>query len=265
MADLVNLRDIGGRAGRDGRTVRGGVVYRSCSLDRMDPGDSRLAALGLKTVVDLRSAVELDGAACIPQGASREWIPLVANEDVAASLPSTDRPSELLAAVVRSTESPRVSKRAVRLALAMHTSDTQLRINVESLVYMREPLRRLFSLLGDERRLPLLYHCLAGKDRTGVVTAVLLSLLGVSHDDIVADYCATNRTFAEGELAKYLARHGVERTADHDELLPVFGVPATGLDRLLSALHGDSAEAVLVDRVGLPKKTMERVIETLLD
>lgn len=52
--------------------------------------------------------------------------------------------------------------------------------------------RRLFELLGDERSYPVLFHCAAGKDRTGVVAALLLAVLGVSQEEILADYLLTN-------------------------------------------------------------------------
>lgn len=158
----LNFRDVGGYPTSDGRTVRWRQVFRSDALHhltRQDVAHLR-EAIGLGTVIDLRSTAELRSEGRGP----------LAQEPVAFHhLPLYDGQE------VRSSA----------------TTDMTLMDRYFLLAeFAKQPIARVISTLAASEA-PAVYHCAAGKDRTGVVSAVLLGVLGVPEAVIVADYAAT--------------------------------------------------------------------------
>ena len=156
-----NARDVGGYRTADGHTIRMGQVFRTNALDKLTPSD--LAALqqrGVASVDDFRTVVERAMSPDrIPAGAVSNWFDVIGTNP--ANLPALlDMPSMYTLMV-----SDPGAGRAFHDALAniAHTDGA------------------------------VLYHCSAGKDRTGWMTAVLLTLLGVSREDVNADYMLSNQ------------------------------------------------------------------------
>lgn len=157
--DLVfNLRDLGGYPTVDGRTTRWGRVFRGDGLHRLAAADC--ASLGLVTVLDLRTEREIDERGRLDVDGidwhhlpvlQATWDPDWATPDVSAERFLADRYLTML------------GEGAEALGRALH-------------------------VLADPERVPAAFHCAAGKDRTGVLAALLLSLLGVDDDTIAADY-----------------------------------------------------------------------------
>ncbi|MCA3279821.1 MAG: tyrosine-protein phosphatase [Roseomonas sp.] len=167
-----NLRDLGGWRGHQGRALRHGVLYRSDALHRLTDQDLlTLEATGLSTVCDLRGRHEAAAAPSrLPPGAKA--VPLPIEPRIGASL------LDLLAN-----------------GAATRAETTRL-LGIAYLNYATEQLpvyRRLVDLILEDDRRPLLFHCSAGKDRTGLGAALILTALGVTRDDILADYVATDR------------------------------------------------------------------------
>lgn len=158
----LNFRDVGGYPTDDGRTVRWRQVFRSDALHhltRQDVAHLR-GAIGLGTVIDLRSTAELTSEGRGP----------LAQETVAFHhLPLYDGQA------VRSTASADMTLTDRYFLLAE---------------FAKQPIARVLTTLAASDA-PAVYHCAAGKDRTGVISAVLLGLLGVPEAVIVADYAAT--------------------------------------------------------------------------
>jgi protein-tyrosine phosphatase len=155
-----NFRDLGGYQGAGGRRVRWRRVYRADAPHALTgPDEHALAQLGLHTVIDLRTATE--GTAryvdVLPAAAHYE-VPML---DV---VPSGDE----LAAWI---EPAFVSARYLEM----------LEAGADAVV-------EVLAILTDPSAAPALFHCSAGKDRTGILAAVVLSLLGVADEVIVADY-----------------------------------------------------------------------------
>lgn len=174
-----NIRDVGGlRAGE--RTVRSGVLLRSDHLDDATTDDIALLAgdLGLRGVIDLRVGFE------DPQPPS--WDP---HRVEVLALPlfdlsgTTDRPA---------FRGDQAQSYAAMLELASAS---------------------LVAILGfvAEADGPVVIHCAAGKDRTGISVAFLLALAGVDEADIVADYLATDERLhlVRAQLAKKPAYDGM--------------------------------------------------------
>ncbi|MFI5718608.1 tyrosine-protein phosphatase [Nocardia sp. NPDC051750] len=162
----VNARDLGGLRTDDGRTVRRLRVIRSDSLHELRDDDISflLDRCGLATVVDLRAADEIrvDGRGVLPD-------------------------------TVRAYRHVHVTGGSrLRLDLAQVTAeDTMFAHYLGYLEHSSAAIVEVLGLLAEPEDLPALVHCAAGKDRTGVVIALLLGVLGVRADEIVADYAAS--------------------------------------------------------------------------
>jgi protein-tyrosine phosphatase len=158
-----NFRDLGGYLGEDGRRIRWRALFRSDALYRLTPADmTQLVGLRLRTVIDLRTQAELDTLGRI------SW----PNEDLAFHhlplmdvLPPQDTYSQDWVDPARVAEQ----------YLAMLTSGS-------------EAVTSAIDVLCDPASYPLVYHCYVGKDRTGILSAVVLAALGVDKDDIATDY-----------------------------------------------------------------------------
>ncbi|MBD0860343.1 tyrosine-protein phosphatase [Gordonia sp. zg691] len=178
-----NLRDIGGYRTTDGLTVARGRILRAEAL--VMPGGSETYAiydqtaaehyerLGLRTVVDLRAANEM-------RRAPTAW----------ATVCRADLVEIPIAEGGEGTDT-----NYMRLLLSgdmpFFGVDDMARFYVGLVERRAEELGKAVRLLSDSRRLPVLVHCAAGKDRTGVLIALVLSALGVPEDQVVADFAMT--------------------------------------------------------------------------
>jgi protein-tyrosine phosphatase len=167
-----NFRDLGGHPAADSRRVRAGRIFRSSHLAEVPP-ESPISRLELRTLVTLQSRVEVKHMGA-PVPASRRGVRW-------EHIPMGDEWFNDQGYTRIVTEPGRE-----HLALVMH---------------FRHDWRRFFKLLAERDVYPLLFHCSAGRDRTGVGAAMLLSMLGVERDRIVADFLESNVVFAKLPLA----------------------------------------------------------------
>ena len=167
-----NFRDLGGHPAADSRRVRAGRIFRSSHLAEVPP-ESPISRLELRTLVTLQSRVEVKHMGA-PLPASRRGVRW-------EHIPMGDEWFNDQGYTRIVTEPGRE-----HLALVMH---------------FRHDWRRFFKLLAERDVYPLLFHCSAGRDRTGVGAAMLLSMLGVERDRIVADFLESNVVFAKIPLA----------------------------------------------------------------
>lgn len=166
LEGCYNFRDLGVYSTADGRSLRGGQVFRADGLQHLTEADIAhlREVLGLGVVIDLRSDGEVaaDGRGRIADEALElHHVPLFA-------------------------ETARQS-RSVRDFMA-----NMGEVYFFMLSAAREPISRVVRLLAESER-PAVFHCAAGKDRTGVVSALLLSLLGVPDETIVMDYALSRK------------------------------------------------------------------------
>lgn len=167
-----NLRDLGGYRTATGQRVRFGILYRSATLATLTDRDvAAVAALGLRTIVDLRGEREAAARPSrLPNGATR--IPLGIEPTVGASL------HDLMLREQATGEDVVALLRQAYLDYGTRFIGAY---------------RGLFDLLLDPARHALLFHCSAGKDRTGLGAALVLTALGADRATILADYAATDR------------------------------------------------------------------------
>lgn len=236
LAGAPNFRDVGGYRTRDGRWVRMGLAYRSDELDRLTDADlARIARLAPDAlVVDLRTQAERARQPDrLPPGAE----PMVA--DVAADAPP------MAQAFARITD----ADQAVGFML---TANRQF-VDLPS---ARRAYADLFARL--EAAAPAeVYHCSAGKDRTGWASAVLLTALGVPRETVMADYLASNGYLA----AKNQAMFAAMPAAAEARLEPVFTVRAAYLQAAFDEVDKQygSFDAYLRQGLGLDDAALARL------
>ena len=164
-----NFRDLGGYPVVDGRTVRWGRLYRADGIHRISEADvSRLQPLGLRTVIDLRTPDELEQHGRVP-------------------IDEVEYHHHPVMDVVWSIE----------LLESQADSPTFLADRyVEMLVTGEEALGRSLRLLAESDTYPAVFHCAAGKDRTGILAALVLALLRVPDEVIAEDYALSREGVA---------------------------------------------------------------------
>jgi protein-tyrosine phosphatase len=188
-----NFRDIGGYASSDGRHVRWGRVFRSSELSKLTPGDQRkVAGLGLVAVIDLRTQEERDRS-------PSAWLerPADAYQSPKPSL------TPVMSAILKDAGTPDGARAGIE---GFYTQMPD--------AYRDEYAAFFHRIAAGE--VPILIHCSAGKDRTGLAIAVLLATLRVPRGTIMADYALTETLVpalprqAPGALAAAgQAAHGV--------------------------------------------------------
>jgi protein-tyrosine phosphatase len=167
-----NFRDLGGYPTADGQSVRWGVLYRSDSLGRLRAEDVELLRpLGLRTVIDLRTSDEL---------ATRGRFPVDEHPVTFHHLPILDATWGVDRAGAHDDDSATFLFDAYADMLAVGAD------RIASAV-------RVLALPGA---LPAVFHCAAGKDRTGILAALVLAAIGVPREHVLADYDLTNAAIA---------------------------------------------------------------------
>lgn len=234
LASADNFRDVAGPgyATTDGGRVRTGVFYRSNDLRLTEADHGLLEGIGLRAVIDLRSPAE---------------IALHPDPDVPGAEPlhfdAIGIPMERIAGLTSRAEAVAIMEEVYR-AFVTHP---------KSLAAFGAVLRQLAT--GG----PQLFHCSAGKDRTGWVAALLLHLAGVDDATIEADYLLTNartaasRARAEAEIARHLGPGAVE------VFEPTLVVDVTYLraaTATITDVHGDRA-SYLREGLGLDEATLD--------
>lgn len=189
LEGLLNTRELGGypvTAGGGHKTVKKGLIYRSGSPENLTgAGQKKLEGLKIKTTVDFRSSGEKSASFNFPTLVKSVNCPIDAGNLMSAFLKSG-----------KWAFSSSVEKSKAEM-ISLYTI-----LPIEAIPHYRV----LFSLLADSSSAPLLYYCSAGKDRTGVASALILHALGASMDTILDDYlCSTENLrpyweqFAEAE------------------------------------------------------------------
>ena len=208
-----NFRDLGGYRARDGRQLQWGKIFRTGVLSYFTPEDAAsLSKLGVRAICDLRRAEER-------QREPTRW------PDANARLLAFDDGDA--PPTIRS-----IAARHPYTVAGMHTSMQELYRALPA--WLGPRLRAVFEHI-TEGQMPLIVHCAAGKDRTGVVVAVLLAALDVPHDTILDDYLLTNDAgnFEEFILTRHQSQLGLA-TTNH----PLLTIP-DDIRQVIFSAHAD--------------------------
>ena len=211
----LNFRDIGGYRIDGTACVRKGVLYRSGDLWELTAADKvKLSDIGLRTLVDMRTPNEIRSK---PDRHFSEEIKKV-------QIP-----------FIPSWGDPGLIKRFSLLLKKRGENETFIRDFYKQIVFKhRKQMKRIFEIISDENNLPALIHCTAGKDRTGIVVALIHLLCGVSEKDVLHDYLLTN-TFL---------KFGIKKLFREFRLLSLFNISMDTIQPLLEA-RADYLQEVL--------------------
>jgi protein-tyrosine phosphatase len=241
LEGALNCRDLGGYETRDGRATRWGRVYRSDGLDQLTDADLDLVAeLGIHLVIDFRIDREVDLAPSrLPDhpGLRRQRLPI--GDEVAGT-----------------TVIERIQSGEIRSYSANEVAATYEKI-------LEEAAREFGTALthaADPANHPMLFHCTAGKDRTGLMAMLLLGALGVPNDEIARDYELTTHYRSSKRLI--VLRPQLEAAGvDVDAVLPFLTAQAPVMAATIAALearHG-SVEGYLAGPAGVTRQTLEEL------
>jgi protein-tyrosine phosphatase len=225
--DLLNVRDLGGLRCTGG-VLRSGVLVRSSTMGTLTPaGSASIRAYGLRTVIDLRGPDEVSAVAS-PFG---------------------------IAVVYRNV----LVDGEHTLKLHEHAKAGTMADQLADLARPGSGLRAAFAAIAGADP-AVVVHCQAGRDRTGIVMALLLAALGVADDDIVADHCASDAALVD-EYARFRAEHPEVATdlAERQERR------AWAVGELLSALRVEQGgAAAYLQHIGVLPEELKSLRELLV-
>ena len=234
LEGTYNVRDLGGYATRDGGVTQWRTLFRADGLHRMSPeAQVSLLSHGVRQVIDLRRSNELETAPNVFAGSDRvtyRHLSLLVDE-----LP-----------LVQGDPTPLV--------------ETYRCILDER----QEQVRTVLAHFAEPDGLPAVFHCTAGKDRTGVIAALLLGLVGVPDETIVADYALTTTYLGDGFIAEMRER-AEQRGYTWEQYQPLVISPPEFMASTLTYLrqtYGDS-EAYLRG-IGLSETQLEQLRQAFL-
>lgn len=238
LGHAFNLRDIGGYTTSDGGVTRWRQVYRADGVHRLTPEDAtRLRdELGVRTVLDLRTTTERDTGGCYEcEGVTTVHLPVLRNTWDGMVPDDATSPAEFL-------------------------QQRYLQMTDQGAAAISAALEIIAA-----RRHPVLFHCSAGKDRTGVVAALLLDLLGVSDDEIAADYAMSAE--AMDRLVAWVTEHHPEAvdamTAQPAAFLAAPGDAMHGFLAAMRRRHGSIPLYLL--SIGVSRSALDALQRDLVD
>jgi protein-tyrosine phosphatase len=241
---VFNLRDLGGYPTRSGRSTRWGRVFRSDGLHRTDSaGGEIVIGLGIRRVIDLRTKGEREREGVFDHALVEGLhVPLIDRTWKMEELGDGGEADFLLAGYLHMAHQngPRVGE--------------------------------VISLIAEHASEPILFHCAAGKDRTGIIAALLLALVGVADDAIAEDFALSEAAMAAmTEWYKARKREGFTRGLrkmgiDRDKAMRLMSARPETIHRFLADVrrrHG-SIEAYVAG-VGVSDAAMARIVDHLVE
>ncbi|MEZ5708312.1 MAG: tyrosine-protein phosphatase [Blastomonas sp.] len=249
VAGARNLRDIGGCIAADGRRVRRGMIMRAGHPGELtEQGQAQFAALGICSILDLRTTEE------------RAEFPYPGHlvTDVRYWARDYDLSRGDIVAMLRDPATRQADMHA-------HMLDSYRRLLSEQ----RLAASAMFEILLAGQT-PLLINCTAGKDRTGVLVALLLSALGVSREAIRSDYVLTERVQDPGAALFHVDPEGPFAyllTVDPMVWRTMMRAAPEYIDAMFASLAGShgSVEAFLADTCGMDADRLEQLRMLLLE
>ena len=236
-----NVRDLGGYDTADGRQVRWRTLFRAADIHALTPAArATLIDAGVRTVIDLRGSQELTEAASVFKDLSGVQY----------------RPHNMTgdALIDRWGAVPVPADSSIRLSTMYSTV----------LDERGEMIKTILETISQPGVLPAVFHCTAGKDRTGVLAALLLSIAGVPHDRIVEDYALSAR-FLYGTSTVPPDGSGADEFPPFEEYQAKWCPPAAmglTLDHLESKYGGIEAYA---KSIGVDDSTLTSIRDALVE
>lgn len=181
-----NFRDLGGYETRSGHRVKWGKLFRSGNLAKLTNSDIDLVTqLGINRILDLRGLEEISlNPTPEIKGVKGIHIQVIPNKEL------SDQENPSVQAAIHTNE----NEQQKHLILDGPTEKFMTDLYGQ-MVSFADAFQQVFKELLEQPERPLLFHCMVGKDRTGIASALILSALGVSRETILEDYTLTNESF----------------------------------------------------------------------
>ncbi len=259
----LNFRDLGGYQSNDGKSVRWKTMFRSAQLNQLSAsGIQSLLPLDIKTVIDLRFTDEIHQFPTV-----LEAIP---NAEIITWADHSESDLD-----DRSNKMKRSWSDSLKTNDPNNVKET-MRLNYPQKLYTHRMIYRTMLLKLSEGCTPLLFHCAAGKDRTGVAAALVLSLLGVSEDQIIDDYLLTQSEL-ENRVEQWLSGGATDsdnyqsfqtklKQQPKDLLKPIFDADVTYIKTLLDYVENkhNGFESYARNTLKLDQSVIGQLRENLL-
>jgi protein-tyrosine phosphatase len=243
---ILNFRDLGGITAGDGKKIRQGVFFRSANPDRPGKNDADLLrSLNIRTIVDLRAPHEVNKKSVSLDHAERICLPLDFQKTTHDRL------------------KPVIRKKGSESLIA----DISNEIYLEILDAAGPVFRQVMEILSSDRQIPLLIHCQAGKDRTGIISALVMLSLGVSRKEIVDDFMKSNPALLPSFKKHFLTRSILTLGYfPYRKLVFAVSVRQRNIESLLDRVenHYGGIEGFM-DYAGFDRKELGRVRDNLLE
>ncbi len=229
---LLNARDLGGYPTVDGSTTRWRSFVRSDDLSQLtSAGLEALSGYGIETVVDLRWP---DEVAAMPSPVV-EQLKHIRYEPFSLCTPTQEE--------WRARRAGNTTKELWNQAMVRH---------------LRAELRQVLEIMATASDGPVLFHCVAGKDRTGVVAALLLALADVVPEAIACDYAESFDNLRDGYLERYA-------DAEPAAIIEALQCPAQGVHNMLAYLEELGGVRAYLETIGLQPEHIARLRARLRD
>jgi protein-tyrosine phosphatase len=241
-----NFRDLGGWRTDDGRTVRWRRLFRADSVHRLTPSDLTRARdeLGVRTMLDLRNEMEIGayGVGLLAESGMQRL-----------HLPITSRPRGAI-----------VVDGAAAVPNPLRTPDEMLAVYLGMLEVSSDLIVEAVESLVRDDGLPAVFFCTAGKDRTGVLSAVVLGALGVRDEDLVEDYFLTREAIEQ--IIDRIASDPDSPDMYRDLPAMHFAPYEETMERFVADVKGKYGTfgGYLISK-GLAEASLERLTDRLLD
>lgn len=240
---MINFRDIGGCKSSDGRVVKEGLFFRSANLVNLSKNDLQmLKDLNIKTIFDFRDESEiLSSPSDIVENINYIRIP---------AMPQLKSNIAQLGSIKEMMENMFDKNNAFELL-----KEAYYNLPVNNPAY-----KKLVKLMQNDSNLPILMHCTAGKDRTGVGSAIILMILGVNRSSIVEDYLKSNQS-AKDSINEILSVQPELKNVPKDKLKYIFGVNETYINEVFKRIDTDfdSTEDYLLKEFNLTKDDIKNL------
>ncbi|WP_309230955.1 tyrosine-protein phosphatase [Nocardia sp. SYP-A9097] len=257
LSTAPNARDIGGiPTQQGGGKIRDGLVYRADALNRLTAADQQaLVAAGITEVIDFRSPTE--------RGANPDQLP---SSIPAQSLPVYDPNNDFYVFFGKAVQGgPALQQQLLgdgKGAQYMRDYYRWMITDATARTQFGTALKEIANASGA-----VLYHCTAGKDRTGWMTAILMSALNVPKGQIYNNYLASNDNLAAANKATLDGLVAKGLVTDPSLFEPVLGVDSSFLDASFDQVQQSfgSFDNFLTQGLGIDSATRDALSAKLLD
>ncbi|MCG6910626.1 MAG: tyrosine-protein phosphatase [Deltaproteobacteria bacterium] len=241
LEKTYNFRDIGGYRTKDNRRMRWGMIYRSANLSQLTDNDHLLLKrIGIRLVCDFRTREEAQAQPDrLPQDESMQYLHMpIAHGKF--------DPAEALDSIKKGD-------------ISWLTDDFMTNNYLKQVDRFPGLWKQFFERLMDNNQRPLLFHCTAGKDRTGVCTALIMLTAGVPEPVVIADHQLSNTYNAEviGRIEQEIKKCGI----DPEKMRSYLTAPREAIEAVLERLRTryGSAEEYLIKKAGLARRDLQRL------